>query len=232
MRIKLEFTKPNQNIPINTQQYVNSFIHKCLGHNNPYHDKQSDYNISNLKGGKLNDDKLTIHFPNVNPYIIVSSENQEFMGKIIEGAHTINSFGFGMEFIDTTFISEEFINGWNHFFTLDPILLKELNSEGKTRYITIKDIDFTNKLKNHIINKFSKIDPNLNLNDLQIEIGHGKTKRITIKNNEWAIGTSVKVMIKTNKKVASKLYHYGLGQSTGSGFGTIYTTNYVNDYKF
>jgi CRISPR-associated endoribonuclease Cas6 len=230
MRIKIEFNKPNQNVPINTQSYVNSFIHKCLGNNNPYHDNKSNYCVSNLKGGKLNDDKQTLSFVN-NPYIIVTSEDYHFIGKIIEGTFN-NSLPFDMNVIDTSFINETLTNGWNHFFTLDPIILKEYNPEGKQRYITIDDTDFKDKLKSHIINKFTKIDPTLKLNDLQLEVGHGKRKKITIKDNVWAIGSSVKIMVKTNKKVATKLYNYGIGQSTGSGFGTIYTTNHVHEYKF
>ena len=72
MRIKIEFTSTEQNVPIDTQRYVSSFIHKSLGKNNEYHDAMSHYSISNLKGGKLNDDKKTLSFKLTNPFIIVT----------------------------------------------------------------------------------------------------------------------------------------------------------------
>ena len=39
------------------------------------------------------------------------------------------------------------------------------------------------------------------------------------------------ISIHTNKKVAELLYNIGLGQSTGSGFGTIYKTENHKTYK-
>jgi len=44
--------------------------------------------------------------------------------------------------------------------------------------------------------------------------------------------SSIQISVKTNKAVASKLYNLGLGQSTGSGFGTIYKTENYELYKF
>ena len=232
MRIKIEFTSTEQNVPIDTQRYVNSFIHKALGKNNEYHDAMSHYSISNLKGGKLNDDKKTLSFKLTNPFIIVTSEDEEFLGKIISGTLVNNDFGFGIKFKDVLFINENFNDGWNHFYTLDPILLREKKKDGRNWFVTVEDADFTVKLREHIINKFSKIDPTLKLSDLELMVGQGKKKKIMVKDNVWSIGSAVKVMIKTNKKVAHKLYNYGLGQSTGSGFGTIYKTENLDTYKF
>lgn len=232
MRIKIEFSKPEKNISIDTQKYVNGYIHKCLGKNNTYHDSPSHYSVSNLKGGKLNDDKKTISFHSVNPFIIITSEDEEFLGKIISGCLSNPDFTFGMKFKDVTMINENFVDGWNHFFTLDPILLKEKKEDGRNWFVTIEDEDFPEKLKNHIVKKFSKIDPTLDFSDLELLIGHGKKKKVMVKDNVWSMGSAVKVMVKTNKNLASKLYNYGLGQSTGSGFGTIYKSENFGTYKF
>lgn len=67
---------------------------------------------------------------------------------------------------------------------------------------------------------------------IELLIGEGKKKKIIIKDNVWAIGSSVKIKIKGNKKLITKLYNYGLGQSTGSGFGTIYKVENFEKYKF
>lgn len=232
MRIKIEFTKPKKNVPIDTQKYVNGYIHKCLGKNNEYHNSPSHYSVSNLKGGKLNNDNKTLHFPSVNPFVIVTSEDEEFLGKIISGCFINDDFAFGMTFGDVTTINEKLFDGWNNFYTLDPILLKEKREDGKKRYVTVEDNDFVDKLKRHIINKFTKIDPSLDFTDFVLEVGNGKKKKIMVKDNVWSMGSAVKVMVKTNKRVVNKLYNYGLGQSTGSGFGTIYKTENLETYKF
>jgi CRISPR-associated endoribonuclease Cas6 len=231
MRIKIEFTQPTREVPVDTQKYVNGYIHKCLGENNEYHDSRSDYSVSNLKGGKLDVKTKTLSFPN-RPYIVVSSEDEDFLGRIISGCFNNDGFAFGMVFHDVHTVNENLIDGWNHFFTLDPILLREKRDNGKNWFVTVEDSDFGDKLRTHIIDKFSKVDPTLDLSDLELKVGHGKKKRITVKDNVWCMGSAVKVMVKTNKRVASKLYNYGLGQSTGSGFGTIYKTENFDTYKF
>lgn len=232
MRIKIEFTKPEQAVPIETQRYVNSYIHTCLGRNNEYHDAPSQYSISNLKGGKLNEDKKTLSFNTVSPYIVVTSEDEMFLNRVVTGLNSNQDFAFGMKFKDIEFIGESFFDGWNHFYTLDPILLKEKKEDGRNWFVTIEDKDFATKLKNHIINKFNKVDPTLKLSDLELLVGEGKKKRVMVKDNVWAIGSAVKIKIKGNKKLITKLYNYGLGQSTGSGFGTIYKVENLDKYKF
>ena len=232
MRIKIEFTKPGLDIPIHTQKHVNSYIHTCLGRNNEYHDAQSQYSISNLKGGKLNDDKKTLSFNGTNPYIVVTSEDETFLTRIVEGLNANENFAFGMKFNDMEFIAEDIFDGWNNFYTLDPILLKERKEDGRNWFVTIEDKDFATKLHSHIINKFSKVDPTLKLSDLELHVGDGKKKKIMVKDNVWAIGSAVKIKIKGNKKLITKLYNYGLGQSTGSGFGTIYKVENLDVYKF
>jgi CRISPR-associated endoribonuclease Cas6 len=232
MRLKLKFTKPTQPVHVNTQHIINSFIHKLLGNNNEYHDAKSNYAISNLKGGKLNISNNTLSFDS-NPFIIVSSINTKFMKKILDGLSNTKDLGYGMTFEGyTPIIKEHYNNHWNNFNTLDPIRLREYNKETNlNRYITINDKDFKDKLKNHIINKFSKIDPTLDFENFDIEIGNGKVKKIYIKDT-WNFCSSVQISVYGNKKIKEYLYNYGVGSSTGSGFGTIYQTKNYNVYKF
>ena len=42
---------------------------------------------------------------------------------------------------------------------------------------------------------------------------------------------SCHINVYTNRKVAELLYNIGLGQSTGSGFGTIYKTENRSFYR-
>ena len=231
MRYILKFTKPTEPVHINTQHIINSFIHKLLGNNNEYHDTKSNYAISNLKGGKLNKSNNNLVF-NTYPYIVVSSNDTKFITKILDGLLNFKDLGYGMTFKQYIPVEENYNDYWNNFNTLDPIRLREYNKETNlNRYITINDKDFKNKLKNHIINKFSKIDPTLDFENFDIEIGNGKIKKIYVKNT-WNFCSSVQISVYGNKKIKEYLYNYGVGSSTGSGFGTIYQTKNYNVYKF
>lgn len=231
MRIKIELSGTKESLPINNQHLVNSFIHKILGNNNKFHDSSSNYSVSQLCGGKMNDDKQTLSFIN-SAFIIVSSQNMEFINKIIVGLLNNKDFGYGIEFKNISFIEEKFYDGWNHFFTLSPILIKERIDENKYKFVTVNDVDYSEKLKQHILRKLKAIDSTLILDDFELLLGDKyKVKKILVKNviNHASV---VKLSIKTNKKVAEILYNNGIGQSTGSGFGTIYKTENLDLYKF
>jgi len=219
MRIKVKFTQNDKPIPVNNQHIVNGYIHKCLGENNPYHDKPSDYCITNLRGGKLNSDKQTLNFVN-GAEIIITSTNEEFMNNIIKGIMMNKSIGFGMNLNGIDFVEkEQLFDDYNIFRTLTPVLLKENGN-----FITVNDDVFKETLKKRMINKLSKIDPSLDLNGFDIIINKhksNKTKLIKVKSVFNKV-SQFDIIVKSNKKVAEIIYNYGIGQSTGSGFGSVY----------
>lgn len=229
MRIRINFTKNNEKVP-NNLNVVNSYIHtKCLGNNNEYHNTVSNYNISRLEGGIIIDNGQHVDFPN-GGYLIVSSFDMDFIQKIMIGVMTNTSIGFGMEFKSVDYIQEEFYNGWNYFKTLSSgFILK--NPDGG--FYTIDDPDFDIILKTHIINKFSKINPKLNFDDFEVVINKNKSHKIKniYSKNVKNISNICQINIKTNKKLAETIYNFGIGQSTGSGFGTICTTQHLKEYK-
>lgn len=242
MRLKIVLNKTDQNVPKNTQSLVNTFIHNALGRNNKYHDAKSDYCVSNLCGGKLNEDKLTLSIP-TNPFIIVTSNDMEFINKLIVGVMNNPDFGYGMKFKNILFIEEKLYDGYNHFFTLTPVLIKG-KGENEPKYITIKSKDENDKytvnnpdyvirLKEHIINKFTKIDPTLDFTGFNIEIDDesGRVKPLVVKDIK-NLGSTFKMTMYGNKKLISMIYNYGIGQSTGSGFGTIYKTENHELFKY
>jgi CRISPR-associated endoribonuclease Cas6 len=230
MRIKIIFTSSTQKVLINNQHLVNGYIHRLLGENNEYHDSKSNYCISQLCGGKLNDDKETLSF--IKPYIIVTSNDEKLISRISDELFENPIFTHGMSFNDIQYIEETFINGWNHFFTLSPILLVEQEYGQLKRFITVNDPLFESKLLERTKSKINKIDPKINLDDFELKInGAKKQKKIMVK-NVMNLASVTKISIKSSKKVAELLYNYGIGQSTGSGFGSIYKTENVNTYKF
>lgn len=226
MRIKIYLSANTSEVPVNHQRFLNSYIHKCLGVNNEYHDAKNNYAISALMGGFLNKEKQTVDFKR-GAFFIVSSIDMVFLNKILIGAMQNPNFGFGMTLKNVEHITnEKFLDGWNHFTTLTPFIIKEKVNEKKYSFITLMDNNFEKKVKNYLINKISKINSKLDLSDFDIRIPNHeahKVKSVMVKNvvNK---ANKCQISIHTNKKVAELLYNIGIGQSTGSGFGTIYKT--------
>lgn len=225
MRFKINFTKNTELVSVNNQSLVNSYIHTCLGRNNPYHDAKNDYSVSTLQGGRLNEDKLTISLNN-GGFIVVTSLNVEFLNKLLIGLIGNPKFFAGMTFCGADYIEENFFDGWNHFATLSPFLIKAYVDKKSYGFLTLNDADFEVKVKEYLIKKLTAIDSSLDLKNFDVKIPehtNHKVKSIMI-HNVVNKANQCQISIHTNKKVAKLLYSIGLGQSTGSGFGTIYKT--------
>lgn len=231
MRIRINFTANTSIVPFNNQQLVNSYIHKCLGHNNQYHDARNDSSISGLQGGKKVD-ATGLSFSN-GSFITVTSNDAVFLNTLLIGLMNNPEFTHGMKFNGVTHITESFINGWNHFATLSPFVIKEYVDKKTYHFLTLDDDDFSSKLKAYLVNKLTKINPKLDLTDFEVNVpSHAshKVKRILVKNT-INLANQCHVSIHCKKNVAELLYTIGLGQSTGSGFGTIYKTENTRLYR-
>lgn len=231
MRIKLLLSATNNELPINNQHIVNSFIHRVLGGNNKFHDSKNDYSISSLQGGKWIKNTQNISFKN-GGYILITSLNKEFLDSIMLGLYTTSFYGDikvnGLEFID-----EKFVDGWNYFVTLSPFIIKKYSSKKDYTFNTLNDENFEQLVKNYLINKLLKINPKLDVSDFNVVIpkhDNHKTVNIMVKNVK-NIANSCHINIYTNKKIAELLYNIGIGQSTGCGFGTIYKTENKSLYR-
>lgn len=217
MIVKVFFSKPNVQIPVNNQKELNSFIHRCIGENNKYHDKFSDYSISSLQGGKLNDDKKTLYFKN-NPYIVISSENINFLSEIMMGIQFKNEKLFDMKVSNIIPCGEYNVNPFfDKIITISPILLKNKNN----RKLTIKDDEWLDKLIENCKSKLKYlgiIDDTFNIEFRNKE--KAKTKSIYV-GETFNPSSLVSLKVYGKKKTRIALYNLGLGNSTGSGFGSI-----------
>lgn len=239
MRILIRFSENKEPVPVVNQDILNTYIHKCLGANNEYHDSKNDYCISHLYGGKMNEDK-TISFNN-GGYICVTSKNESFLNRLISGVLKNTELSWGMKFKTFDFISEKFIgsemkkqeNVWHHFATLSPFIIKKYIDKKTYTFATLDDDNFSEEVKQHMINKLTKIYHNIDLTGFDIKIENrptNKIKRILVKNViNKANQCQISIFCKAN--VAEKIYNLGIGQSTGSGFGTIYKTENHSKYR-
>ena len=232
MRIIIRFTKNNTPVPVKNQSFINYYIHKCLGKDNKYHNAKNDYAVSTLYAGKLNDDKKTLSFEN-GGYIVVTSLNDEFINTLVSGVMANKQLNWGMEFERFDFIKEKFYNGWNHFATLSPFIIKKNTDKKNYDFAVLTDDDFVSVVKNHTVNKLRAIYKNINLDDFDVKIvdhpSH-KVKPLWLRNcvNQ---ANQCQVSFFCSANVAEKIYNLGIGQSTGAGFGTIYKTENHKKYR-
>jgi CRISPR-associated endoribonuclease Cas6 len=245
MRIIIKFTENTTLVPIDNQKYINGYIHKCLGVNNEYHDNKSNYCISKLCGGVFNAQNRTLDFKEKQGFIVVTSSDNEFLNTLITGILTNPDFNWGMKLKTFDFVSENFIgedikvkkqnNVWHHFSTLSPFIIKKRIDDKKYMFSTFLDDDFVEVVKEHTIKKLKAVyGDDLNLTDFEVKIKPNpnlKIKKVLIKNvinkaNDCQISFFCKA------DVAKKIYELGVGQSTGSGFGTIYKTENHGKYRF
>lgn len=228
MRLKINFSKNTSKVPHNLN-VVNSYIHNCLGRNNSYHDTQSNYCVSGLLGGYIVDNGRNIDYEN-GGFIIITSVDQKFLNDIMRGILSNSDLGYGMTYVNINFIDEKFCDGWNNFKTTNNGFILKRDEGG---FHTLNDSDIIIVLKSRIVRKFSKIDLNLNFNNLDIVISDSKPHKVkdVYSNSVRNISNVCNINIFTNKLLAEAIYNYGIGQSCGSGFGTVYTTQFNDLYK-
>lgn len=223
MRIKIMYTPNTSSVPIQNYDHLNSYINRCLGKDNPYHDKSGPYNVSSLQGGSLNADKKTLEFEN-GGFLIVSSLDITFLDTLLAGIRQNPNLGYGMKFSGVDFVHEQISDGWNHFFTLSPMLFKDNKKQGPDKYVTFKNNpDFVEYAKMRILKKLSKFKPELDLSNFQIQIRIHEKDRVKyfMVHNANNGANQCQISFRGNKEAINILYNIGVGQSTNSGFGTI-----------
>lgn len=215
MIVKIYFSKPTVNITINNQKMLNSYIHRCLGKNNEYHNSFSDYAISSLQGGTATKDGFLLF--NQNPYIIVSSNNFNFISKLINGVQFSGEEMCSMKYDRMEIEEYKTHNYFDKIVTISPILLKDKSN----RKITINDDEWVNTLTNQCKSKLHHLG--IDDDSFKIEIRNknkAKSKLIWV-GDVFNPCSMVSLIVYGNKKTRLALYNVGLGNSTGSGFGTI-----------
>lgn len=225
MRIKINLSANNAILPNNNQHLVNSYLHKCLGANNNYHDVHSNYSVSLLQNGIL--DKETKSVCINDAYIIVSSFDSNFISTLMCGLMNNRTFHKNIELSNIEFIPDEVMySGYNHFRTLSPFLIRSDN-----RDIVVSDFDNLSEMSQFIqpiiLNKLRIIDEkykfNLDFTNFNISIDWCHSIRRFIKPDCRASNVNnCGFTLTCHKDISNLLYNIGIGQSTGAGFGCIY----------
>ena len=223
MRVKIKLSGTNEILPLHNQHIVNGFFHKLIGIDNKFHNSQSDYVVSDLHGGKKIG-KNEISFKN-GGYIMVSAYNPEILSLLLMGMMKHQQFNKDIKINGFEYLPPEtFYDGWNHFRTCSPILLKDKTKD--IGFVILNDIDFIYKLTEQCKRKLTAINPKLDLSGFEISIKKHDAhmlKKVIVKNiSNYA--NRCQLSIRCSKEVANILYNVGIGNSTGSGFGMVYKT--------
>ena len=223
MIVKFEFKdyKNNGSIPSNNKHLVVGFIHHCLGKNNPYHNRFSDYCVSEVYDGKMNKypkidkDSKTLTFSEY-PVVYVSSENEKFIAKLVGGAILNMSVLFGSVAsigYDDFFVKSPFVDT----IELKCVLLKDkqdeiitVNSDPK-RWLLLMESKCIAKLKYEgIEDPYFKLEYKYKGND----------RNCYYKSRKYRCSV-VRLKVYGNIKTRKTLYNMGFGNSTGCGFGFV-----------
>lgn len=223
MIIKINFTKPNTIIPVSNQKELNSYIHKCVGVNNKFHDAYSNYCISSLQGGRLNKITNNLEFEDA-PYILFTMHdgNSEFANAFMNGVMKDKFTLFDMHYKNIEYKDFEVNEYYDIVYTVSPILLKKYNKEqGKDIKISVIDDGFIETLKEHCIKKLKNNGIEDSTFDIEFHnMEKSKVKKIMV-GDTFNICSMCSLVVRGEKKTRKILYNLGIGNSTGSGFGMI-----------
>ena len=203
-------------LPFNNQKELNSFIYKTLGDNNSYHDSFSDYSISSIQGGRMYDKKHII-FDKSQPYIQVASENNQFIGDLINGLNKREYMFFNLEFEKIEFLSFNINSRFDTILTISPVIVKDENG----KKISIDNKDFISYLKKNCIEKLRHkgiVDETF---DISLRHSEKAKQKMIMVGDIFNISSIISLYVYGKPKSRETLYNLGLGGSTGSGFGAI-----------
>lgn len=153
MRIKIIFNGCNKSFNDSIIEKVNGFINYCLGENNEYHGKFSNYAVSSLQGGKM--DKNGVLTFKDGAYLYVSSLNMNFISMFMTKLLSSNK---GVdEMTVKSFEIERIVphNEYDIIRTISPIL--PTVSKDRFNEISINE-DFNSKQRKILKDKFLHSD--------------------------------------------------------------------------
>ena len=166
--------------------------------------------------------------------IFVSSGDQDFLNKVLAGAMANKEFGFGMSLTGVDFVTEDLYDGFNVFKTTGTGILLKKNDGERYSFHKCDEDGFEEALAEQTIRRLSNIDNTLNFDGFRIELqksDKNKVRGVVMSSSKTPDKVSVNqanicsLVVHCNKEVAQAIHNYGLGQSTGIGFGMVMNIN-------
>lgn len=221
MRIHLKTTPNTEIVPFDYQQKLIGVLHKWLGKND-LHNKISLYSYSWLMNGKANGSK-GLKFPQGASWFISFYDDthlKTIINTILEDPEMFS----GIKVVDVTIQENPDLSNQEFFKLGSPILIKRYTEKGEEKHYTFEDSDSSSLIKETLVHKMQEagLEPD---NTFDISFDQSYDKRKTKKVNIHGIGNKTNVCpIIIKGKPETKLFAWlcGVGNCTGSGFGSLY----------
>lgn len=221
MRIHLTCSPNKELVPFDYQQKLIGVLHHWLG-SNDLHDRISLYSYSWLKNGKAEGGK-GLQFRNGASWFI-SFYDDSYLKIIINTILESPEMFCGMSVLDVTIEDNPDLSHRDRFMLGSPILIKRYDETGRENHFTFQDDESSRLMKETIINKMQIAGLE---SDESLEISFDQTydKKKAKKVNIHGIGNMANVcpvIIKGRPETKLFIWLTGIGNSTGSSFGSIY----------
>lgn len=218
MRLFFKTSINNKPITWNYQQLLVGSFHKWIGKENAEHDSgPSLYSISWLSGAATS--KKGLHFPN-GAYFFISAHSGDLCDRLISGVRDSPEMFNGLKVEEIVVSDRPRFRKREYFQTASPILVRKKNEIG---IIHLKwDDEEADKRMTEVLHTKMKI-AGLS-GDIQIKFDRdykkAKTKVVNYKNISNKANVCP-VIIEGEPELIRFAYNVGIGESTGSTFGSI-----------
>jgi CRISPR-associated endoribonuclease Cas6 len=219
MRLHLTLASNREPVPFNYQHRLTGALHKWLGANE-LHDKISLYSFSWLRGRAERDDG-GLNFPNGARWFISFWESK-YGADLIQGIVDKPEVMYGMEVDEVKVAKTPSFKSEQRFLVASPILIRRNKDPNHRKHLTYSDEEVDQYLSRTVNRKMKEAG----FDNDQLEIAfdrtyqNPKTKLVNLKGTELR-ANFCPVIIKADPKSIEFAWTVGVGELTGSGFGSL-----------
>lgn len=219
MRLHLSLTPNSKPVPFNYQHQLTGALHKWLGENE-LHDKISLYSFSWLRGKAERVDG-GLHFPNGANWFISFWESK-YGSDLIQGIVDKPEVMYGMEVDEVKISKTPSFEREQRFKVASPVLVRKNEDDEKRKHLTFKDEDVDEYLSRTVNKKIKEAGLKSSQLDVRFDktYHNPKTKLIHLKGTKLR-ANFCPVIIKGDAKAIEFAWTVGIGELTGSGFGSL-----------
>jgi CRISPR-associated endoribonuclease Cas6 len=219
MRIYINTSCNTEEVPFNYQQKMIGLLHKWLGENE-LHDLISLYSFSWLTNGNIANNGFS--FKNGAKWFI-SFHEDKYVKQVIRTILNDPKMFSGLKVADVTIQEDIDLSRIEYFKLASPILIKR-KKDDNIKFYTYEDSEANGFLIETIHHKMQlaglPMDDSLEIS-FDLKYTNKKIKKVQIHgiDNKCSM---CPVIIKGKESTKEFIWNVGLGNSTGSGFGSIF----------
>lgn len=219
MRLHLKLTPNKKPVPFNYQHQLTGALHKWLGENE-LHDKISLYSFSWLRGKAKRVDS-GLNFPDGARWFISFWESK-YGADLIQGIVDKPEVMYGMEVDEVKVAKTPSFEREQRFLVASPVLVRKNEDPNNRKHLTYSDEEVDQYLSRTVNRKI--IEAGLDNDQLKVAFDrtyhNPKTKLVNLKGTELR-ANFCPVIIKGDPKAIEFAWTVGVGELTGSGFGSL-----------